>query len=69
MARHVPHWRCLFGHRWGRVDPHAYELGRGYETAMASSACARCGFVGVWTGVPLIKLESLTDQTGDRGPR
>jgi len=50
---HTPRWRCIFGHRWERVDTHVYEFGRGYETATMFATCARCGFVGAWSDTPM----------------
>ncbi len=47
-------WRCLLGHRWEWIDSHAYELGRGYETALEYHRCARCGAQRQCDGSPLL---------------
>ncbi len=47
-------WRCLLGHRWEWIDSHAYELGRGYETALVFEECARCGALRQCEDSPLL---------------
>jgi len=63
---HSARWRCIFGHRWERIDTRVFELGRGYETATTSATCARCGFVGAWMEVSLLMTELRPRTRPDR---
>ena len=52
MIRLPRPWRCALtlGHRYEVIDRQPYELGRGYETGLEYSECARCGALYETTG-------------------